>query len=127
MAEELLLKLTLLPSNEIQKILSEHSGDPGGRLAQKALASAVTSIVHGNEAATRAERVSLLLFSEAPPQQADWAIIAESAPSHAIQSGSSILDALVSSGLASSKREAREFIEGRAVNLNGLPVEADRV
>jgi tyrosyl-tRNA synthetase len=40
--------------------------------------------------------------------------------------GTNILDALVASGLASSKREARQFVADGAVVLNGEKMTGDR-
>lgn len=126
MAEELLLKMTLLPKEEIVSILAAHHSNPGARTAQKELARAVTSLVHGEDAAARTERVSLLLFGTEIPQGDDWNMIAESAPSRTVHEGSAILDVLVDSSLARSKREAREYIQGNAITLNGQAVPQDR-
>lgn len=126
MAEELMLKMTLLPKNEIDSIMAAHHSDPGTRNAQKELARSVTSLVHGDDAASRAERVSQLLFGAELPNSDDWSIIAASAPSRAVHEGSAILDVLVEASLASSKREAREYILGNAITLNGTAVLQDR-
>ncbi len=44
------------------------------------------------------------------------------APSYKIQEDSTIIDALVGAQLASSKREARQFLADKAVSLNGAVV-----
>ena len=126
MTEELLLKMTLLPKDEIDSIMAAQHSNPGLRTAQKELARAVSSLVHGTEAAERAERVSVLLFGTDLPSGDDWSVIASSAPSQVVHEGSAILDALVESHLASSKREAREYISGNAITLNGIVVSEDR-
>lgn len=124
--EELLLKMTLLPTEEIQGLMREHQENPGARAGQKKLAHAVTALVHGETEASRAERVSQLLFGGESPSEDDWTIIAETAPSHGVHEGNAILDVLVESHLASSKREAREYISGNAITLNGHAVTEDR-
>ncbi|MBP9757674.1 MAG: tyrosine--tRNA ligase [Candidatus Pacebacteria bacterium] len=126
MTEELMLKMTLLPKEEIDSIMAAHHADPGHRTAQKELARAVTALVHGDEAAERAERVSVMLFGSETPTSEDWNIIAQTAPSQSVNEGSAILDVLVESRLASSKREAREYISGNAITLNGTTVSQDR-
>ncbi len=124
--EELMLKMTLLPKSEIDSAMSEHSANPGARSAQKLLARSVTSLVHGDTEAVRAERVSQLLFGAESPTGDDWDSIADFAPSQTVHEGSAILDVLVESSLASSKREAREYISGNAITLNGTTVSQDR-
>jgi tyrosyl-tRNA synthetase len=89
--------------------------------------------VHGNEEADRAERVSKLLFDNSSAKDMlnldieTKRMLIASAPSYPMKQGESIVDVLVSSGLASSKREAREFITNRAVSLHGVIVDETRI
>jgi tyrosyl-tRNA synthetase len=124
--EELLLKMTLLPWDEIAAAMKRHADNPGERYAHRLLARAVTALVHGESEAASAERVSQLLFGSEVPGEDDWVMIADSAPSQTVHSGDAILDVLVSTSLASSKREAREYISGNAITLNGNAVTEDR-
>lgn len=125
---ELLLKMTLLPAEDIEQLVREHATNPGARIGQRKLAHEVTMLVHGTEETARAERVSEILFGDTSFESLsdDDHMALHSAPSSAIQSGSAILDALVESKLASSKREARDFLAGNAVTLNGRTVQEDR-
>lgn len=118
--EELLLKLTHATFEEIESIMLAHNENPAVRTAQKELARAVTTLVHGAESAENAENVSAVLFGEKNLSDvSDDArkLLAQEAPNAGIALGMSILDALVESKLASSKREARQFIEDGAVSL----------
>lgn len=124
--EELLLKMTLLPKSDIDTVMDAQRANPGARAAQKKLAHAVTALVHGDDEAARAERVSQLLFGSDAPSSDDWSAIAELAPSRVVNEGSAILDVLVETSLASSKREAREYLNGNAITLNGTTVSEDR-
>lgn len=120
--EELLLKLTLLDYHEVESIMTAHKADPAVRTAQKELARAVTALVHGEEVAENSENVSGVLFGEKSLAEVSadaHKLLAQEAPSAGIKLGISIVDALVESKLAASKREAREFIENGAVTLNG--------
>jgi tyrosyl-tRNA synthetase len=66
--------------------------------------------------------VSEILFGEGDVSLLDEAgkyMLLENAPTYNSTEGSSIVDVLVLSGLASSKREARTFIESGAVSLGG--------
>ncbi len=120
--EEYLLKMTLLSKEEIGMALELHKRDPKERHGQKLLAREVTTLVHGEEASTAAEKVSDVLFGDAELSSLDadaLATLRASAPSWEVKEGTSILDALVASSLASSKREARQFLTDKAITLNG--------
>lgn len=125
--EEYLLKMTLLSREEIDQILEEQHRDPAGRHGQRKLAWEVTSLVHGG-ISTQLQRVSDALFGDhdfAHLSEDDLAIALRVAPSFPVHAGTSILDALVAAGLASSKREARQFIRDGAISLNGSTVADD--
>ncbi|MEK7155616.1 MAG: tyrosine--tRNA ligase [Patescibacteria group bacterium] len=123
--EEMLLKMTLLPKSEVDSIMREHAENPAKRRAQIALATAVTALAHGEEAATSAQSISEVLFADkslADIPASTAAALQKGAPSATIKLGLPLVDALVESKLASSKREARQFIENGAVNLSGEAV-----
>ena len=54
--------LTLLPLEEIQNILQEHTRAPEKRLGQKRLAFEVVAIIHGTKEAKLSEKISEFLF-----------------------------------------------------------------
>jgi len=123
--EELLLKLTLIPYGEVESIMVAHRADTASRSAQKELARAVTTLVHGVESSESAENVSDVLFgtkSLADVSDDARELLAKEAPNAGIKLGVSIVDALVEAKLASSKREARQFIEDGAVSLAGKQI-----
>ncbi len=126
------LKLfTFLSLEEIAAIEKDFTLNPGKRQAQKVLAAEVTSIVHGNEQAGIVASVSDLLFGEAKLESltdAQKEVIQSNAPTFALVQAMSAVDVLVATSLASSKREARTFIESGAITLNGekiLTVDAE--
>lgn len=117
---------TFLPLAKIEDLAKAQATDPGARLAQKRLAEAVTGFVHGPDAPAAAARVSEILFGEAADlTPADRELLLKFAPVYRAPAGAALADMLVESGLAKSKREAREFIEGGAVSLNGAKVAED--
>jgi tyrosyl-tRNA synthetase len=122
--EEYLFKMTLLNKDEIAMIMERHAKDPAARAAQTALAWEVTALVHGEDQADKAEEVSSIIFKGDANEMSDaaGAMLKKEAPSATIKLGMSLVDALVESKLASSKREARQFIEDGAVNLSGQAV-----
>ncbi len=116
---------TLFSLEEIEAIEAEHAADKGKRVAQVKLAYAVTELVHGRMNANAVQRVSEIMFAGTPladitPIERD--MISATAPKHHTSVGTILVDELVASGLAQSKREAREFVEGGAVTINGEKV-----
>lgn len=126
---ELLLKLTLLSKIEVDNLVMDHGKNPGARFAQQRLAHEVTELVHGLQQADLVEEVSDILFGNTPIEDISVTgkkLLLESAPVQAIQNGTSILDVLIVSGLATSKREGRQFIADGAITLNGDSVPEDK-
>lgn len=117
------LKLfTFLPLDEITQITREFEMNPGQRSAQKTLAFNVTKIVHGEIAATAAQNVSEILFdgrSLETLSSLEKDMLLNNAPVLKVTPGLLLVDTLVETGLASSKREARTFIESGAIVLAG--------
>lgn len=115
------LKLfTFVELVEIETIERDFELNPGARAAQKKLAFAVTSLVHGNAAAQSAKEVSELLFgggSVTTVSVEAKEILLQTAPTFETKVGSSLVDVLVAANLATSKREARTFIESNAISL----------
>jgi len=118
--KEYLLKMTTLSKEEIDAALELHKRDKKERHGQQILAREATILVHGEEEATQAERVSQVLFGEGSLGELDKSALETlktAAPSHEVSMGMNIVDVLVDAGLASSKREARQFIKDAAVEI----------
>lgn len=116
---------TLLSLEEIATLEAEHAVAPHERRAQKVLAQKVTEIVHGEAVAESVISVSEILFGEGDVTTLDTEgkkVLLENAPTYKVSQGLLIVDVLVESGLATSKREARTFIESGAVVLAGKKV-----
>jgi tyrosyl-tRNA synthetase len=122
-AESYLLLFTLLSIPEIAAIMTEHDTDRGQRIAQKRLALEVTALVHGRGAALAVAKTSELLFLSVNLSHDDYKLIALHAPLREVTVGNSLMYEIVTSGLASSNREAREFFEAGAISLNNVKVE----
>ena len=93
--------------------MQEQKENPASRAAQKNLAFEVTALVHGEAEAEKVANASEELFSGAG---------SDHAPTVKVEADASLVDALVTSNLATSKREARQFITDGAVQLNGEKV-----
>lgn len=117
------LKLfTLLSDMEIEAVMEMHRRDHKEHHAQHLLAREVTTLAHGAGMAETVETASSVLFSDAGLNGLDeeaLALLKSSAPSHEVQADTLVVDVLVASKLASSKREARLFLKDKAVSLNG--------
>jgi tyrosyl-tRNA synthetase len=103
--------------------MQEHHADPSARRAQKKLAQEVTMLVHGEDALADAEEISDVLFNGGDLHGIDIELLKGSAPNAHISPGTMLTDALVDTGLAASKREARQFLSDGAITLNGEKVE----
>ena len=88
------------------------SGTYHPRDVKMKLAHEIVDIYHGPQAADQAEEAFVRVF-----QQKD---IPEEMPEYNLQPGQTVLDVLVSSGLASSKGEGRRLIQQNGVRLDGV-------
>jgi len=122
------LKLfTSIPLEEITNLKKDFEENPGLRTAQKILASEVTTFVHTQKVAQAVERVSMSLFGEISLEELsvdEITILKENAPHTKITNNTSLVDALISSNLATSKREARTFIEGGAIQIGDYKIDS---
>lgn len=108
---------------EIETIIKDHYENLGQRIAQKALAYEVTSIIHGEDKAKEAVNMSNALFSgDVKSLTKDNIIELLGNMEVKIDENTRLDDALVMIKAASSKREAKEFIKGNSVSINGEKV-----
>jgi len=117
---------TLLDQDTVKGFEAKTAENPGERAAQKSLAYEVTKLVHGQERTESVMRVTDVLFGDADFKaltNEDLDALAGEIPVVAI--GTSIVGALVQSGLAGSNGEARRLIDGNAVSVNGEKVKSD--
>lgn len=125
--ESLIKIYTILPREEIEDILAKHRENPELRLAQKALAKGVTEVIHGKEKAAAIVNLSELLFNRdtnfAEFTADEIAEFAEYLP--VVSQGTNLVDALVETGLADSKKKAREFIAQGAISINGTKIQEE--
>ncbi len=114
--------LTFLTKEEILDLEAKHNAQPHLREAHKALAKAVITFLHSEEDYNQAVKISNALFngdiSSLSLQEVEMAFA--DFPKYELKEHPLVLDLLVSIGAASSKREAREFVKGGAVTINGL-------
>lgn len=123
----LLRYYTFLTCEEIDQIEWQDKSSNGKPEAQKILAQNMTRFVHGESGLLSAERITQALFtnsleklsySELKQLELDGIPSIESTQQD-------IVELLVESGLAKSKRIARELIEDNAISVNGEKITPD--
>jgi tyrosyl-tRNA synthetase len=117
-----------LSKEEIEALEKKHVENPGPREAHRALAKAVTDLIHGPNATTEAIRASEILFGgelKGIAKSTFNEIIGE-VPTKEIEkaklegAGLPLVELLVHAGLCPSKGQARKDIEGGGVNVNNV-------
>ena len=118
---EYLKKLTFLSKEEIEEIEKRHNENPGLREAHKILAREVITDIHGKEEYEKALKLSQVLFNGDIKELTSKEIeeVFKGVPTYETEPGKTLIDVLVESHAASSKREAREFINNGAISING--------
>lgn len=118
---------TELDKNAVDAVMTEFNSNKAGRKAQKTLAYEVTRLVHGQERAEAIVRVTDALFGGSIKlEEGDYALIAQELTTVEVKPDDELVELLVKAGLASSNREARQFIADGAISINGQTVSADR-
>ena len=125
--ERFLLQLTLRSVDDIKALMDEHRAAPEKRLAQRALATDVTALVHGSAAEQAAAEAAQVLFGGDPTAASAeaLAVVAREVPSSEVtreQLGDQIA-VLVQTGLASSNGEARRTLTQKGFKANGKTLE----
>ena len=117
--------LTLLSKEDIEDLEDKLNKAPELREAQKKLAEEVTELVHGKKALNEALRVTNALFSGDfdDLNENEFKMIEKTLDVAHLSNGTELIDALVETKLASSKREARQFITSNAVSINGEKID----
>ncbi|MGY1510714.1 tyrosine--tRNA ligase [Aeromonas hydrophila] len=113
---------SFMPLTEIEALEAEDAKRQGRKLAQQVLADELTELVHGKGALAAAQRISELLFSGdvARLGESDLAQLAQDGmPGWRIEGETDLVTLLVESGLANSRRIARELLAAGAISLNG--------
>jgi len=128
--ESFLLQLTLMPVDEVAELARAHAQAPERRLAQQRLADEVTGLIHGTAQVESANRAARVLFSKEPPSTDDLAALRGVVPETVVDSGTlgadeAAVDLLISSGLASSRRDARQSLADGAIKWNGQRIPAN--
>lgn len=118
---EYLKVFTFLSKEEIEQVYEQQQSAPETRIAQKTLAWEVVKDIHSKEDADNAVLVSQKLFAGDFKGLSVKDIMTglKGVPSFNFTEELPLIDVLVNNKIASSKREAREFINAKAISING--------
>ena len=119
---------TFLSIEEIDAIEAKDKASGTKPEAQRILAEEMTRLIHGKEALAAAQRISESLFAEDQSHltESDFEQLAlDGLPTFEVSESLNVVETLVKTGLASSNKEARGFVNSKAVLLNGKPAEAN--
>ncbi|MBQ2081384.1 MAG: tyrosine--tRNA ligase [Treponema sp.] len=115
---------TFLSKEQIEEIYAQQQAAPETRIAQKTLAWEVVKDLHGKDEADNAVMISEKLFKGEFKGLSvnDILMGLKGVPNFDFKEELPLVDVLVNNGMASSKREAREFIKNNAISINGETV-----
>ncbi|ATZ18573.1 tyrosyl-tRNA synthetase [Williamsoniiplasma somnilux] len=118
--EQMLKFITFLNESEINEVIHQHNQNPSARILQKKLAEEVTKFVHGEEGYIKALKLTEAFFNGEliNLNKELFEIALTSIPSLELIGQTTAIDAIVAVGAATSKREAREFINANAISFN---------
>lgn len=122
--------LTELPKEEIEALDQSRAAEPQRRESQRRLAEEITRLVHGERGLAAAQAATRILFGEEISGLSDAQLteIFADVPSQALPrsalagEGLGLLDALVETGLAKSRGEARRSVQQGGVYVNNRRV-----
>ncbi len=116
---------TFVSLEEIKSLEEQVKEKPFLREAQKVLAKEMVKFVHGEDSVKIVEKISEVLFtgnlSDLTVEEIENNF--NSIKRYDLEDNINILDLLINSELASSKREARELINSKSIKLNGNSLE----
>ncbi|ERJ13632.1 tyrosine--tRNA ligase [Haloplasma contractile] len=112
---------TFLSKDDIEALETSLNETPHLREAQRALAKELVTLVHGEEAYTKAIKITDALFkgdiAELNSEEIEEGF--KDVPSLEVKEDMGLIDLLVELNAASSKRQSREFIKNNSISING--------
>ena len=120
---------TFLSKEEIDELEIKNNEHPELREAHKALAREIITDLHGKEEYEKALKISECLFKGNIKEldTKDILVGFKDVPHFEVEENIKIIDLIVNGKVASSKREAREFINSGAIYINGDKVQDENM
>lgn len=119
---------TELDKSAIDLAMAEFNGDRSKRMAQRVLAYEVTKLVHGKKRADEVKKATDVLFSDGNFVELDKhekKVLTDELGT--IKDAGDLPQTLVDAGLATSKKQAREFLASGAIVINGQKAGPDNL
>ncbi|HET9850641.1 MAG TPA: tyrosine--tRNA ligase [Candidatus Saccharimonadales bacterium] len=118
---------TFISKEEFGQLMSEHNAHPENRQAQNYLSQKVTELVYGTGAGQAAEQIQKVLTGQTPIDSVDSQLLSALRKEIPVIAGkTSVIEALVSTGLASSNSDARRLLAAGAVYINGQSTQSEQ-
>ena len=136
-SERFIKMFTLIPLEDIEKMIERHRENPSARLLQKELAKYMTCLVHSEEEYNKAFEATEILFGKGTLEQLksiDEATLLSAmngvaqveVPKEQFVSGVSVIDLAAMHDKVSSKSEARKLIKGNGFSINKIKPTSDK-
>ncbi len=120
-------QFSLASMDQVNAIAAEHAAAPEKRAAQRHLATELTTMVHGAEAARHAEAAADILFGGNPSGASVEALetVAAEVPRTVVSRTDldDVFGLLSRTGLATSNSDARRTVQQKALRVNGVQLE----
>ena len=136
-AERFIKAFTLIPLDEIEKMIAKHREKPSERYLQKELAKYMTCLVHSEEAYNKAVEASEILFGNGTTEQlaniddatllsAMHGVAQVEISKESLVSGISVIELAAMHDKVPSKSEARKLIKGNGFSVNKVKVSSEK-
>lgn len=120
-------QFSLASMEQVNAIAAEHAAAPEKRAAQRHLATELTTMVHGAQAAQHAEAAADILFGGNPSGASVEALetVAAEVPRTVVSRADldDVFGLLSRTGLATSNSDARRTVQQKALRVNGVQLE----
>ena len=120
MVESYLKIFTFLTPEEIMDVVAKHNAEPHLRIGQKTLAKEIITDLHGSKEYEHAVRISESLFSGNIKELSydDILVGFKGVPTFETAE-TTLIELLINTGIFSSRREVREFLNSGSISING--------
>jgi tyrosyl-tRNA synthetase len=136
-AEVFIKKFTLLPLDEINKMIERHRENPSARILQKELAKYMTCLVHSEEEYNKAVKATEILFGKGTREQLETidedsllaamdGVCTVEVPKEQFTSGVSVVDLAAMHDKVPSKTEARKLIKSNGFSINKVKPDSEK-
>lgn len=122
-------RFSLRPLPDVQDLLQQHNASPEKRIAQRALATEMTTLVHGEDAARAVEDAASVLFGDDPKSatQDAFNVVVNEVPRTTVAHSelNDVIGVLSKTGLCSSNSDARRTLSQKGIRANGDVVDGE--